>query len=157
MTYWNGSSWTEEEPHAAPPKPTAARWAATLVMVLGLAALLLPLQGAAASARRTSPHLTVACGSACTVGGDLTVRGTGFTPSAGGQQVILWIEYPDDYCSSSACHGFYYHPWVNVDGSFSKTFTDAILQAGSGGVEAIQYNARTDKWVSVSYVDFDVN
>jgi hypothetical protein len=92
-----------------------------------------------------------------TVGSTLMVHGTGFTPSSGGQQVILWIGYPDDYCSASACHGFYADPSVGDDGAFSMSFDKATLQSGTGSVKAFQYNARSDKWVSVDSVNYTVH
>jgi hypothetical protein len=157
MSYWDGSRWIDTEASSVRKTSSATNWAATTVMVIGLVALLLPMGGTFAAGRKSSPTLTVACGTTCEVGGSLTVRGSGFTPSSGGQQVILWVEYPDDYCGASACHGFYYQPWVGGDGTFSHTFDNALLQAGEGGVEAIQYNAKTDKWVEVSYVDYRTN
>jgi hypothetical protein len=156
MSYWNGSRWLESEVEVRPvaSKPARGSWAKTIVMIVSLAALLIPLTIASASSHKGSPTLSVGCGSSCVVGGSLTVRGSGFTPSAGGQQVMLWVEYPNDYCGDAGCHGFYYNPTVADDGTFTKTFDNAVLQAGEGGVEGIQYNARTDKWVKVAYVDY---
>ncbi len=164
MAYWDGRVWVDEAP--APARGTKSsrlgKWAATAVMMLGLVALVLPFAGVSASTRKGTPTLSVGCASAClagamTVGSSLDVHGRNFTPSAGGQQVILWIEYPGDYCVGSTCHGFYAYPWVRSDGTFDVSYDNATLQSGQGGVKATQYNARTDKWVSVSYVDFDVN
>jgi hypothetical protein len=154
MSYWDGDRWVDP---AATPRIVSSRranWAATAVMLIGVVALMLPFGSSFAATRKSAPSLYVGCNTACVVGGSLAVRGTGFTPSSGGQQVMLWVEYPADYCAGSTCHGFYYNPWVNDDGTFSHTFDSAILQAGTGGVEAIQYNARTDKWVKVAYVDY---
>jgi hypothetical protein len=156
MSYWNGTRWLENELEDRPVASQRARgnWAATIVMIVSLAALMIPLTIASASSHKGSPSLNVTCGSSCVVGGSLTVRGSGFTPSAGGQQVMLFVEYPNDYCVGSTCHGFYYNPTVGDDGTFTHTFNDAVLQAGEGGVQGIQYNARTDKWVKVAYVDY---
>ena len=154
MSFWDGSRWVEADTSPSRTSSRATNWAATAVMVIGIIALSLPMSAAFAANRKSAPTLTVACNTSCEVGGSLAVRGSGFTPSSGGQQVILWVEYPDDYCSGSTCHGFYYQPWVGNDGTFSHTFDNAILQAGEGGVEAVQYNARTDKWVEVAYVDY---
>jgi hypothetical protein len=154
MAFWDGNRWIDE---ATSPKRTSSRranWAATAVMIIGGMALLVPFGATYAGSHKSAPSLAVGCNTSCVVGGSLTVRGSGFTPSSGGQQVTLWVEYPNDYCDGSTCHGFYYNPWVNNDGTFSHTFDNAILQAGEGGVEAIQYNARTDKWVKVAYVDY---
>ena len=154
MSYWDGYRWTDED---AGPKSTSGRranWAATAVMVIGAVALLLPFGAASAASPKTAPSLAVGCGTACVVGGSLAVTGAGFTPSSGGQQVILWVEYPNDYCGVLGCHGFYFYPWVNSDGTFSASIDNVVLQAGTGGVEAIQYNARSDKWVQVSYTDY---
>ena len=112
-----------------------ANWAATAVMLIGVVALMLPFGATFAASRKSAPSLYVGCNTSCVVGGSLAVRGSGFTPSSGGQQVMLWVEYPADYCAGSTCHGFYYNPWVNDDGTFSHTFDNAILQAGEGGVE----------------------
>lgn len=154
MSFWDGSRWVDAGP--IPPSSRSRRgdWAATALMLIGIIALLMPMGSAFAGNRKAAPALAVGCGTSCAVGGSLTVRGSGFTPSSGGQQVMLWVEYPNDYCAGSTCHGFYYNPWVSDDGTFSRTFDNAILQAGEGGVEAIQYNARTDKWVKVAYVDY---
>jgi hypothetical protein len=154
MSYWDGSRWVDAD--ARPVRTSSRRtdWAATAVMLVGIVALMLPFATTFAGNRKSAPTLTVACNTSCEVGGSLTVRGSGFTPSSGGQQVILWVEYPDDYCGDSACHGFYYQPAVGSDGTFSHSFDNALLQAGEGGVEAIQYNAKTDKWVEVAYVDY---
>jgi hypothetical protein len=156
MSYWNGTHWSASETASAPrsTRSRRANWAATAVMVIGAAALLLPFGAAFAGGHKAAPSLSVGCATSCAVGGSLAVRGSGLTPSAGGQQVMLWVEYPNDYCVGTTCHGFYYTPWVNADGTFSHTFDNAVLQAGEGGVEAIQYNARTDKWVKVAYVDY---
>lgn len=118
-------------------------------MIIGLVALMIPFSMAGAG-RREGPTVTVRCGSDCEVGGNLAVRGTGFTPSAGGQHLILWVGYPDDYCGSAGCHGFYAYPWVESDGTFSVSYPDALLQPGTGKVKAIQYNARRDKWLNVA-------
>ena len=159
MSYWDGYGWSDADSAstATAPKTSGSRranWAATAIMAIGAVVLILPLAATSAASPKTAPSLAVACNTSCVVGGPLTVRGTGFTPSAGGQQVTLWVEYPNDYCASLACHGFYYNPSIAPDGTFSATFDNAILQAGGGGVEAIQYNARTDKWVKVAYVDY---
>jgi hypothetical protein len=159
MSYWDGNRWSDADSAStdAAPKTSGSRranWAATAIMVIGAVVLILPLAAASAASPRTAPSLAVACNTSCVVGGPLTVRGTGFIPSAGGQQVTLWVEYPNDYCGSLGCHGFYYNPFVASDGTFSATFDNAVLQAGDGGVEAIQYNARTDKWVKAAYVDY---
>jgi hypothetical protein len=159
MSYWDGTRWSDTDAPTNDRAPRSsgsrrANWAATAVMIIGAVALILPLGATFAGGHRAAPSLSVGCGTSCVVGGSLTVRGAGFTPSSGGQQVMLWVEYPNDYCEGSTCHGFYYNPSVGDDGTFSHTFDNAVLQAGEGGVEGIQYNARTDKWVKVAYVDY---
>ena len=156
MSYWNGTQWSDSDtaPGATVTRSRRANWAATAVMIIGAAALLLPFGATFAGGHKAPPSLSVGCATSCVVGGSLVVRGSGFTPSAGGQQVMLWVEYPNDYCVGTTCHGFYYNPSIGDDGTFSHTFDNAILQAGEGGVEGIQYNARTDKWVKVAYVDY---
>lgn len=109
------------------------------------------------------PSLTVIASGG--VGGTLRVQGIGFIPSSGGQQVFLWIGYPDDYCVRDAngewvpgepCHGFYNNPVVADDGTFDSTFTNACLQSGTGRVAATQYNAKNDKWVEVDSETYTV-
>jgi hypothetical protein len=125
---------------------------------LGAAVVLaaaLALMGAPTMAASSKPALTVSASGG--VGGTLTVSGVNFEPSSGGQMVILWIGYPDDYCAPQpadpsepwACHGFYSDPIVADDGTFSVDFTNACLQAGTGKVSAIQYNVHNDKWLTV--------
>jgi hypothetical protein len=154
MSFWDGNRWIDAESSRRSTSSRRANWAATAVMVIGVVALVLPFGATFAGSRKNAPSLAVGCNTSCVVGGSLTVRGSGFTPSSRGQQVMLWVEYPNDYCAGSTCHGFYYNPWISDDGTFSHTFDNAILQAGEGGIEAIQYNARTDKWVKVAYVDY---
>jgi len=84
----------------------------------------------------------------------LTVNGRNFTPSNLGQQVILWVGYPDNYCGSAGCHGFYAYPNVGDDGTFSVTYDNVVLQSGTGTVKGIQYNAKRDKWVTVDTVSY---
>ncbi len=102
------------------------------------------------------PTLTVAMPASAPTksGGSLTVNGKNFTPSNLGQQVILWVAYPDDYCGAVGCHGFYAYPTVKDDGSFSVTYDDVLVQAGTGSVKGIQYNARRDKWVTVATTSY---
>ena len=162
MSFWNGARWVEPETAAAHVSSRRANWAATIVMLVGLALMVVPFAVTSAASHRSSPTLSVGCGSGClatsslSVGSTLMVHGTGFTPSAGGQQVILWVGYPNDYCSGSACHGFYADPWVASDGTFNVSFDNATLQAGTGEVKATQYNVRTDHWVGVALVDYTV-
>ena len=154
MSFWDGDRWSDAELSPTSGRSRRANWAATAIMIIGAAALLLPLAASSAASPKSAPNLTTGCSAVCVVGGSLTVRGTGFTPSSGGQQVILWVEYPGDYCGSLGCHGFYVDPSVGSDGSFTTSLDNALLKAGTGGVQAIQYNARTDKWVKVAYVDY---
>ena len=137
------------------PMADRAKWPATIVMVLGLLVMLVPMQLAAAAAPRSQPDLSTSCAAACRAGSTLSVRGQGFTPSAGGQQVILSVEYPGDYCGDAGCHGFYYNPWVAADGSFTATF-DNLPGSGDGGVKARQWNVKRGKWMDVAYVDYTI-
>jgi hypothetical protein len=158
MTFWNGSHWVEDTPATAIRQPSRlATWAATGLMVLGFGAVAVPLQFAAAASHRHDPGLTVTCDpSPCAVGGSITVNGNGFTPSAGGQQVILWVGYPNDYCGANGCHGFYVDPWVADDGSFSVSFSNATEQAGTGKVSATEYMVKQDKWWAVASATYTV-
>jgi hypothetical protein len=158
MSFWDGTQWVDETAVAASPKSSRrASWAATAVMVLGLAALIIPFGATSAASHKRGPDLYVGCTtSTCTVGGSLTVRGEGFTPSAGGQQVILWVGYPNDYCGTDGCHGFYFDPWVASDGTFSVTFNNATEQAGTGQVSATEYMVKQDKWWVVATANYVV-
>jgi hypothetical protein len=165
MSYWNGTAWAEPtaQTSSARRDSRAANWAATAMMLLVVALLIVPFTTTFAASRKSSPSLSVGCGSGClaastlSVGSTLMVHGVGFTPSSGGQHVILWVGYPDGYCSGSVCNGFYVDPWVASDGTFNMSFDNATLQAGTGDVKAIQYNARTDKWVNVASTDYAVH
>lgn len=112
-----------------------------------------------ASAGARGPSLSVSTGDAAARStGVLSVSGSGFTPSEGGQQVRLWVGYPDDYCSPdrSVCHGFYVNPWVEADGSFSMKFENALVQSGTGTVKASQYSQQTGKWRTVDTATYTV-
>ena len=156
MAYWDGMRWAPEPGPKRRHSSQLASWAATLAMLLGLVALLAPLQlVAAGSPKRSAPTVSVSCEpSPCAVGGSMTVHGAGFTPSAGGQQVIMWLGYPDDYCGPNGCHGEYFNPWVNSDGRFSVTFSDALKVEGTGVVTAFQYAVKRDKWIQVAKVSY---
>jgi hypothetical protein len=157
MSYWNGAEWVGESAVASRPTTSnRAKWPATIVMIVGLLLILVPMQLASAAPSKSGPSLWTSCGTACRAGASLTVRGSGFIPSAGGQQVFLWIQYPGDYCGDAGCHGFYYDPSVAADGSFSLTF-DNLPGSGEGGIKATQWNAKRDKWLQVAYVDYFVN
>jgi hypothetical protein len=163
MYFWDGTNWVDprQSERLARRESRAANWTATALMLLVAALFIVPFSTTFAASRKTTPSLSVGC-SGCatttmTVGSSLMVHGNGFTPSSGGQQVILWIGYPDDYCLGSACHGFYSDPWVASDGTFNVSFDNATLQSGTGVVKAIQYNARNDKWVSVASVSYTVH
>ncbi len=116
--------------------------------------------GHAVTAGTGQPSLALGCDpTGCAIGSSLTVSGANFTPSSGGQQVFLWVGYPNDYCAPSLpgpCHGFYANPWVNDDGTFSATFTDALLASGAGQVTATQYNVQRDKWEQVAAASYTV-
>jgi hypothetical protein len=154
MSMWDGTRWINDQGESTAKRPLRSGWAANMVLMIGLFALLLPFRATLAGSRKDAPVLSTGCATACAVGGSLTVRGTGFTPSAGGQQVILWIDYPDSYCVATTCNGFYDQPWVAADGTFSVTYDAALVQAGEGGVAAVQYNTRTDKWVNIANAGF---
>jgi hypothetical protein len=152
MTFWDGSHWVEETPASSPKHPSRLHnWAATGLMIFSLAAIAVPIQLVAAASHKHDPGVAVACDPApCTVGGSITVTGWGYTPSSGGQQVILWVGYPNDYCGADACHGFYVDPWVASDGTFSLSVSNATEQTGTGSVSAIAYMVKQDKWVTVA-------
>ncbi len=59
MSYWNGSAWVEREPAPHPRDSRTTRWAATGLMILGAALLLLPF-GAASAAPRSQAWLALA-------------------------------------------------------------------------------------------------
>jgi len=156
MSFWDGTRWVDEQDAS---RQTGSRrersrrtdWLATAIMILGLVALLVPFVGTSAASRRHAPTLTISCGaSTCNVGGSLTISGAGYTPSAGGQQVFLWVGYPGDYCGSAGCHGVYYYPWVASDGTFRVTLDNVLPQRGAGYVDATQYQVKSDKWTEVA-------
>lgn len=156
MTFWDGTQWVPEA--ASPPRQSrAATWAASAVMVIGLIALIAPLSLIAAASHRHAAGVAVACDpSPCSPGGSLTVTGWGLTPSAGGQQVFVWLGYPDDYCGEQGCHGVYFDPWVASDGTFSQTFTNVLVCVGTGEVTAFGYLPRPDKWSEVAGTTYSV-
>jgi hypothetical protein len=166
MSFWTGTNW--EQADAAPPsvaRATRRRHVlealaeGTLVALL-VAGLIGGTTFAAKGGNGGSPTLYVSMAAAAKTStsspGSLTVGGTGFIPSSGGQQVILWVGYPDDYCSPdySVCHGFYAYPTVKDDGSFDVTYQDVLMQSGTGVVKAFQYSAQTDKWRTVDKVTY---
>ena len=104
----------------------------------------------------TAPSLSVSMSGAAAArsSNSLTVNGKNFTPSSGGQMVILWVGYPDDYCGPDACHGFYAYPTVADDGTFSATYDNVLLQSGTGSVKGMQYNAQRDKWSTVAKTSY---
>lgn len=112
-----------------------------LILLIMLLALLLPTS---AYAKKTTLTATPSGGTS------LLIEGTGFLPSAGGQMVILWVGYPDDYCVADVCHGFYAYPYVNDDGTFSVTYDNVVLQAGTGIVNAREYFSKPDQWKIVA-------
>lgn len=113
-----------------------------------VAALLIP-SVAIAVPPHERPDLSV------TVSGTtFTVEGENFTPSSGGQHVILWVGYPDDYCDyPGPCHGFYAYPHVADDGTFIATYAD-IPGTGTGIVIARHYLPKPDKWRTVASVEY---
>ena len=156
MSFWNGSEWAAEARVTSRSTTSdRAKWPATILMVLGLLAMLLPMQLVSAASPRSTPQLWTSCGDTCRSTSSLTVGGNNFTPSAGGKQVLLWVEYPGDYCGDAGCHGFYYNPSVESDGTFAVTFAD-LPGSGEGGVKAFQWNAKRGKWVEVDYVDYTI-
>jgi hypothetical protein len=136
----------------------------TLAVGAALATGIVPSADKALAARNngSGPTLTVSVGAQARLaggGGSLTVSGSKFIPSSGGQQVFLWIGYPNDWCSAdyTACHGFYADPWVNDDGTFSVTYDNVLMQAGTGVVSAHQWNDKSHKWVKVASETYTTN
>jgi hypothetical protein len=163
MSFWTGTHWEQDTPPPSPGRPSRRRHVAEAVAEGSLIALLvvgLVAGSAFAAGGKSSPTLSLSMSTAKTLdsGGSLTVRGRNFTPSSGGQMVILWVGYPDDYCAAdySVCHGFYAYPWVNDDGTFSVTYDNVLLQSGTGVVKARQYSVQTDKWRTVDKVEYTV-
>ena len=60
MTFWDGSQWVDETPAPSHKPSRLHNWAATGLMVLGLAAITVPLRFAAASSHNTG-------GASCTL------------------------------------------------------------------------------------------
>lgn len=59
MSFWDGTRWVQAEHTAAPTGSPRAKWAATLVMVIGLVALLVPFSSIAAASHKSDPGCTV--------------------------------------------------------------------------------------------------
>jgi hypothetical protein len=89
MSYWDGTRWIADKTAPTAPRPSrAANWAATAVMVIGLAAVIAPLQFIAAS----SHHATT---SGCAVNPSTTDVGETYVVSAWGLStrtaINLWV------------------------------------------------------------------
>jgi hypothetical protein len=100
MSYWDGTRWAEEEGSATlPTSPRRANWAATLVMVLGLAALIIPL---GATFARSGPTIAVwwpnaASSTGSTLSGDshFIVGGCGFRANDKNYYLVVHGPAPD--------------------------------------------------------------
>src|SRR4051812_13278969 len=120
MAFWNGTTWAPET--VAVPQHSTSSIAgrvrpAVLLAVLALMVTTGSVFAAKGGTTSGAPTLTASFASSsafAAASNALTVSGKGYTPSSGGQQVSLWVGYPNDYCASdfSVCHGFYYNPWV---------------------------------------------
>jgi hypothetical protein len=108
MTLWDGSHWVDETPASSPTKPSRLHnWAATLLMVLSLAAIAVPIQLVAA---QSGPTISVWWGTSttptATLSGDshFTAGGCGFRandenyylvvhgPAPGTASLAYWVD-----------------------------------------------------------------
>jgi hypothetical protein len=89
MSYWDGTRWVADKAAPTAPRPSrAANWAATVVMVIGLAAVIAPLQLIAAASHRATD-------SACAVNPSWADVGETYVVSAWGLPtgiaINLWV------------------------------------------------------------------
>ena len=99
MSFWNGTRWVEEQSAPPAPRPSrAANWAATAAMVIGLAAIMAPLQ--MITAARSGPTLSVSWGTSApttTLSGNshFTASGCGFRASDDNYYLVIRGPAPD--------------------------------------------------------------
>jgi hypothetical protein len=128
MSYWNGTAWVADATPSKPAPSKRANWAATILMVVGLVALMLPLQMTMAGGHRYPGSLT-ATPNTLHAGDTFTVTGCGYDVSLG--NVIV---------------GFTGGSWgsaLDSKGCFSIAGIPALsgdtLAAGTYDVSAYQY------------------
>jgi hypothetical protein len=87
MSFWDGSRWVQAEQTATNPRSRRANWAATLVAVIGLVALIVPFSSVAAASQKSDPG--------CSVSPALVGVNTSYTVSAWGLPtrtgINLWV------------------------------------------------------------------
>jgi hypothetical protein len=89
MSYWNGTHWLQEEETRAPRPPShSANWIATLLMALGLAALMAPMSFIAAASHNAGASGCSVSPSSADVGETYVVSAWG-VPT--GSAVNLWV------------------------------------------------------------------
>jgi hypothetical protein len=94
MSYWDGTQWVADKTAPTAPRPSrAANWAATAVMVIGLAALIAPLQLIAASSHHGTNSGCAVSPSRADVGETYVVNAWGIPT---GTAVNIWVTDPNN-------------------------------------------------------------
>jgi hypothetical protein len=84
MSYWDGTRWIADKTAPTAPRPSrAANWAATAVMIIGLAAVIAPLQLIAAAAHKQYGGTLTATPSTLKAGDAFTVSGCDYDTTLG--------------------------------------------------------------------------
>lgn len=136
MTFWNGTEWVSE---TSPTRQRATRRrtadiVATLVMVVGLAAYVLPFGGASAA----GPSLTVSPDKGIP-GAKITITGKGFAPKAPVQ--ITWDGSATGLPSATATGRGGFRLSMKVPKAAVGDHTLAAVQTSSAAATAIQATA----------------
>lgn len=84
MSYWDGTRWIADKAAPTAPRPSrATNWAATAVMVFGLAAVIAPLQLIAAASHKHYSGTLTAAPNTVHAGDTFTVSGCDYDTSLG--------------------------------------------------------------------------
>ena len=87
MSFWNGTRWVQAEQTATKSTVRRANWAATLVTVIGLVALIVPFSSIAAASQKSDPG--------CSVSPALVGVNTSYTVTAWGLPTRGIINLPE--------------------------------------------------------------
>lgn len=88
MSYWDGNRWSDAETNTKSTRSRRANWAATAVMVIGAAALLVPFAASSAASRRPS-HPPCTIGASSVAVGETYLLGVSGLPT--GLAINLWV------------------------------------------------------------------